>query len=191
MSKLNRLFLVSIVCVIGPAVLMGMRIRNPRQVLVAPTIITKTVALDQSNQQYIAALDVARVFGRAPGCAEADSKLIGDVAKEALRVGLDARILAATVAVESSCNQYATSSKGAIGLMQVVPRTWKSAYDFEHKYNLLNAEDNIQVGAAILAGYIKSYGVPSGLHHYNGLGISCDVCDSGYADKIVALAGRR
>lgn len=158
----------------------------------APTVVHAAPSTPEPDpKQFTAALDVARVFGRSPGCAEADSKLITDVATEALRTGIDPRVLAATVAVESSCNQYATSNKGAIGLMQVTPRTWKGTYDFDRKFNLLNAEDNIHVGAAILAGYLKQYGVPSGLHHYNGMGVSCDVCDAGYADKIIALAGRK
>jgi hypothetical protein len=191
MSKLNRLFLVSIVCVSGVAILVGMRIRNPRQVLVAPTIITKTVALDQSNQQYIAALDVARVFGRASGCAEADSNLIGDVAKEALRVGLDARILAATVAVESSCDAMAVSRRGAIGLTQVMPKIWKGSFDFEHTINLFNPNDNLHAGATILSDLIKQHGLAEGIRHYNGTGTDCADCDGNYVPKILTLAGRR
>jgi Transglycosylase SLT domain len=157
-------------------------------VTVAPVTAPET----QFSKQYIAALDVARVFGRAPGCADADPRLVDEIATEALAAGLDPRVLAATVAIESACNQYATSPKGAIGFLQVMPRVWKGTYDFEKQYNLLNLKDNLRVGTEILAGYVKQYGLANGLHHYNGLGSSgCDVCDTGYADKILALAARK
>ena len=148
-------------------------------------------SLDPTNKQFIAALDVARVFGRSTGCAEADPKLINEIAEEAVKVNLDPRILAATVAVESACNQYATSSKGAIGLTQIMPKVWKGSYDFEHQYNLLNPHDNIRVGASILAGLVKQYGLPAGLRHYDGTGTDCPTCDLAYVDKIAGLAAKR
>ena len=101
------------------------------------------------------------------------------------------RVLAATVAVESGCNQYATSTRGSIGLLQITPRTWRATYDFDHTYNLLNAGDNLRVGSMILSGFIKQYGLVSGLRHYNGMGVGCDTCDAGYTEKITALAARR
>ena len=138
-----------------------------------------------------AALDVARVFGRAPGCAEADSNLIGDVAKEALRVGLDARILAATVAVESSCDSMAVSRRGAVGLTQIMPKIWKGSFDFEHTINLFNPNDNLHAGATILSDLIKQHGLAEGIRHYNGTGTDCADCDGNYVPKILTLAGRR
>jgi len=148
-------------------------------------------AVPSLTKEFIAALDVARVFGRSTGCAEADPKLITTVADEAVKTDLDPRILAATIAVESACNQYATSSKGAIGLAQIMPKIWKGTYDFEKQYNLLNPQDNIHVGASILGSLVKQYGVPNGLRRYNGLGVDCDACDAGYTDKIAALAAKR
>ena len=171
----------------------SMRIQHARHTLpvVAPAVVVQAPALDQSNQQYIAALDVARVFGRAPGCAEADAKLIGDVAKEALRVGLDARILAATVAVESSCDSMAVSRRGAVGLTQIMPRIWKGSFDFEHTINLFNPNDNLHAGATILGDMIKQHGLTEGIRHYNGTGTDCADCDGNYVPKILTLAGRR
>jgi len=143
------------------------------------------------TKEFTAALDVARVFGRSTGCAEADPKLIVTVADEAVKADVDPRVLAATIAVESACNQYATSSKGAIGLAQIMPKIWKGSYDFEKQYNLLNPQDNIHVGASILGALVKQYGVSNGLRRYNGLGVDCDACDAGYTDKIAALAAKR
>ena len=171
----------------------SMRIQHVRHTLpvVAPAVVVQAPALDQSNQQYIAALDVARVFGRAPGCAEADAALIGKVATEALRTGIDPRILAATVAVESSCDSMAVSRRGAVGLTQIMPRIWKGSFDFERAINLFNPTDNLHAGATILSGLIKQYGLSDGIHRYNGTGTDCADCDSNYVPKILVLAGRR
>lgn len=157
----------------------------------APQVIHVVAVDPTASKEYIAALDVARVFGRTNGCAEADSKLITLVAQEALKAGVDPRVLAATIAVESGCNQFATSTRGAIGLTQIRPTVWKGQFDFEHTYNLLNEQDNIHVGAAILGGLIKQFGTVNGLRRYNGLGVDCETCDAGYPDKITTLAARR
>src|ERR1039458_6818679 len=57
------------------------------------------------TKQYAAALDVARVFGRSPGCTDASPELITAVATAAVKANLSARVFAATVAVESACNR--------------------------------------------------------------------------------------
>lgn len=131
--------------------------------------------------------EVAKVLGRSAGCQNADMDFIQLVSSTALHVGLDPRIAAATIAVESSCNQFAVSAKGAIGEMQVVPSVWKSEFDFGD-VNLLNPRDNIETGTKILAGLIEQYGVDEGLHRYNGLGVGGDPA---YTQKILVLSGRK
>jgi hypothetical protein len=138
-----------------------------------------------------APLDVAKVFGRSPGCADADADLIGAVARASIESGLDPSIAAATVGVESGCNQFAVSSRGAIGIMQIMVRTWNGKYDFAGTVNLFNRDDNLRVGTQIEAALISEYGVAEGIHRYNGLGIDCAGCDPGYTSKILSLAGRK
>lgn len=130
---------------------------------------------------------VAGVFGRSTGCVDADFELITDVAHAAIEVSLDPRILAATVAVESACNQYAISSKGAVGLGQVVPRVWRSEFDFAGADNLFNVQDNLRVSAKILSDLIAEYGVPEAVQRYQGLGVGGDLM---YTQKILTLARR-
>ena len=142
------------------------------------------------TKEFTAAIDVARVFGRSTGCAEADPKLIVTVADEAVKAEVDPRVLAATIAVESACSSFAVSSHGSIGLMQVHPKTWRSKYDFEHQYNLLNTQDNLHVGTLILASLIKQWGLVDGLRHYNGMDTASDAYDADYSAKIRQLAGR-
>lgn len=161
----------------------------PPVIVHAPPMPARDIQSELLTKQYVAALDVARVFGRAPGCAEAEPKLITAVAVEALNDGLDPRILAATLAVESGCDPMAISHSGAIGLTQINVKVWKSKFDFT-RVNLFNPDENLHVGATILSDLIKQYGTINGLRRYNGLDTQSPAYDSGYVSRIITLAGR-
>lgn len=135
-------------------------------------------------------LDVAKVFGRSPGCTDASPELINQVTKAAVYAGLDPALAAATVAVESGCNPYAVSNRSAIGLMQIVPKVWKNDFDFRGSINLFNEQDNLNVGTKIMAKYVADFGLQAGVRHYNGMGTTCDTCDGAYVNKILSLAKR-
>jgi len=135
-----------------------------------------------------APLIVAEVFGRAQGCSDATPELVEMTAQSALRAGLDPAIAAATVATESNCNNFAISSRGAIGLMQVRPSVWKDHYDFSGSVNLFNEESNVRVGSEIMARLIHDHGTAEGVQLYNGAGVGCPTCDAGYSARILALA---
>lgn len=132
--------------------------------------------------------EVAKVLGRSSGCQDATPDFIEMINTLSLKAGLDPRVAAATIAVESSCNQFAVSSKGALGVMQIYVPVWKDKFDFGGNVNLLNPRDNIEVGTKIMAELIFSYGMEEGLKRYNGLGIGSDPA---YVTKILTLAGRR
>lgn len=159
-----------------------------RHVVHASTVIP--VVVPGYSPEYLATLEAAKVFGRAPACANAGADLIEATAKAALHAGLDPAIAAATVATESGCDQFAVSNRGAVGMMQIMVKVWKPKYDFGGKVNLLNRDDNLRVGTEILAPLIKQYGVVGGLARYQGLGTSSPSFDAGYTDKIVVLAGK-
>jgi hypothetical protein len=141
----------------------------------------------EMRERENAPLEVALVFGRSQGCRNADPALINIVASEAVAAGVPPKILAAVIAVESQCSSIAVSSKCAIGLCQVMPRVWNSQFDFT-KVNLFNPRENIHVGASILSPLIRDYGLVRGIQLYNGAGVGCKSCDSGYASKVLALA---
>lgn len=137
-----------------------------------------------------APISVAMVFGRATGCArcmDASFDLVSEVADQATAHGVDPRIAAALIAVESGCDSFAVSNRGAIGLAQVMPRIWNGRFDFT-KTNLFNRHENLRVGMTILGESIFQYGVVDGLHRYNGLGAGGD---AQYVEKILKLAGRK
>lgn len=145
-------------------------------------------ALVHAGSKYTAPIQVAMVFGRSQGCDNADPELVQLVAQAAQDAGLDPRVAAATVAVESACNPLAVSRSGAVGAMQVMPKIWNKRYDFENTVNLFNTRDNLRVGTEILAGLIKQYGLADGVRHYNGMGTDCAACDPGYSSRILSLA---
>lgn len=126
--------------------------------------------------------DAARIYGKA-GCG--DMNLAEMTAAHSLQSGVPANVVAAYVAVESSCNPLAISIKGAVGLAQINVKVQASAYDFA-KVNLFNPEENMRVGTEIMAAMIKTYGLKAGIAHYNGVGPDADA----YAIKVLALAGK-
>lgn len=191
MSRNSKLWtLVGVLFVCAMALMVSIGEKQKQIIVVPPPPIVHDIQSEILTKQYVAALDVARVFGRAQGCENVDAQVITDVATEALNDELDPRVLAATLAVESACDPMAVSKSGAIGWMQVMPRVWKSKFDFT-KVNLFNPGDNLHVGAVILRDFIKQYGLAGGVRHYNGMGTASDAYDGAYVPKILALAGRK
>lgn len=90
-------------------------------------------------------------------------------------------ILTALIVVESSADSEAESSKGALGLTQVMPNIWK--YD---KKTLKNPYKNIEAGSSILSHYVKKYGLKGGLSAYNS---GKKYGSPRYASKVIQLAG--
>jgi Transglycosylase SLT domain len=182
-----------LVIVIGLILGVSFRISHTQKiertlVFVAPAQPKPTLADQREEKIQRAIWDVAKVFGRDSGCKDADPELGRLVAETAVDEGIKPSIVAATVAIESKCNPFATSSRGAIGLMQVMPTIWKESYDFQNKVNLLNPRDNVRTGAHILASYIKSYGESDGIVHYQGTGSGCLTCNDSYASMVLKLA---
>lgn len=66
----------------------------------------------------------------------------------------DPRLIRAIITVESNWKHKAVSHEGAIGLMQVLPKTAK-AYGVNRQH-LFNPETNIKIGCAILKDYQRN-----------------------------------
>jgi soluble lytic murein transglycosylase-like protein len=140
--------------------------------------IQRGVAYDQKEKEYTRAAIAARLVYRRNGCRTTFAEETGRIAVDN---GLSARVLAALVFVESSCNPNAASNRDSIGLAQINYHVWKQHTRKEY----LNPELNLQVGANILANYVRKYGLREGLHHYNGLGDTSDF----YSTKVLTAAG--
>ncbi len=90
------------------------------------------------------------------------------IARKCVEKGLNPAVVSAIVVVESSGNPLTVSSSGDLGLMQVNARIHSPAFNFEER-NLLNPEDNIEVGTTILRSMADRHGDGKAIQAYNGL----------------------
>ncbi|WAC61291.1 lytic transglycosylase domain-containing protein [Brevundimonas sp. SL130] len=93
---------------------------------------------------------------------------VGHIAEAAQRFGIPAAWIRAVMRVESANEVRAISSKGAMGLMQIMPATWA---DLRARHRLggdpYDPRDNILAGAAYLRELHDRYGSPGFLAAYN------------------------
>lgn len=106
-----------------------------------------------------------------PSCAQsvpAPDDLQEIVLEAASRFALPPHWIAAVMRVESAGQMRAISPKGALGLMQVMPRTYE---DLRARYGLgadpFQARDNILAGSAYLRELLDRYGRAGMLAAYN------------------------
>jgi hypothetical protein len=90
------------------------------------------------------------------------------IARNAVEKGLSPAVVSAIVVVESGGNPLTVSPSGDLGLMQVNARIHARQFDFE-KRNLLNPEENIDVGTSILKVMADRHGNEKAIQAYNGL----------------------
>ena len=90
------------------------------------------------------------------------------VAKNCVDKSLNPAIVSAMIVVESGGNPLTVSASGDLGLMQVNARIHAKSFDFEKK-NLLNPEENIEVGTSILKLMVDRHGDEKAIQAYNGL----------------------
>lgn len=125
---------------------------------------------------------------------EIRDKIIDDIIEKSIKYNIDDKLIFSIIAVESRFNVYATSSKSAIGLMQVRYIVWKdNSYlkkiGIKEKRDLFNPSKNIEAGTYILHTYIneckkqKNYNLKCVLDKYLG-GDS-----SNYINKIKIVIG--
>jgi hypothetical protein len=90
------------------------------------------------------------------------------VTEASKRFGVPEHWIRAVMHVESSAKQKARSSKGAMGLMQIMPKTWT---ELRARYGLgsdpYDVRDNILAGAAYIRELYDRYGTPGFLAAYN------------------------
>lgn len=83
-----------------------------------------------------------------------DSKLFNTVAETAMRYNLDPALVMAVIEVESGKDPNAVSSKGAVGLMQVMPET-AAMVGFPEA---ADPASNLSAGCRYLAALLDSFG---------------------------------
>ncbi|MER9299801.1 lytic transglycosylase domain-containing protein [Mesorhizobium sp. M0621] len=90
------------------------------------------------------------------------------IAEAAKRFRLPPAWIRAVLGAESAGDQRATSRKGAMGLMQIVPKTWA---ELRVRYRLgsnpYDPRDNIIAGSAYIRELLDCYGFPGWIAAYN------------------------
>lgn len=140
-------------------------LRDARRQLAAAPDPDAWIALEKRLREMDdGAWDAAVELGIVERFQQAQSGLTEDgirraaaaVVREARAAGLDPLLVAAVIEVESTFRNYAVSSKGAIGLMQVMPGTgtwlgerWEEP--IHHRAQLFDPERNIRFGVRYLA----------------------------------------
>jgi soluble lytic murein transglycosylase-like protein len=108
------------------------------------------------------------VLGRTSLTQDNRERYAEAISRAALLQGLNPAVVAAIVVVESSGNPLTVSGTGDLGLMQVNVKVHARDFDFQN-HNLLNPEENIEVGVSILKTMWKRHGEAKAIAAYNGL----------------------
>ena len=110
------------------------------------------------------------VFAQPSNLAPAPARdLLGElIAEAAQRFEIPAAWIRAVMKAESNGDPRAISPKGAMGLMQIMPRTWADLRD-RHRLGAdpYDPHDNIIAGAAYIRELYDRYGSPGWIAAYN------------------------
>lgn len=145
---------------------------------------------DEGRRQRPAALTDPEIEAVANAVArkyrvshEATREHVGTAYREGKAIGVDPLLIIAVMAVESRFNPIAQSDRGAIGLMQVIPRFHTDKFNAARGESVLDPRINIRLGARVLKEYIRRGGTDvAGLQLYNGA--SSDASNL-YANKVL------
>lgn len=146
--------------VAAPAV-QGRGGRRPACTTVVRLLLSGFIALAAPNlPEYAIAAEAGHINAR--------DQVTDHIARASQRFGIPEAWIRAVIEVESAGNVHAVSSKGAMGLMQVMPGTWTELRDrFALGTNPFDPRDNILAGTAYLAMMHDRFGSPGFLAAYN------------------------
>ena len=112
-----------------------------------------------------------------PAIAQAQNPIAGTpsardyeahIAEAARRFRLPLAWIRAVLVAESAGDRRATSRKGAMGLMQIVPETWSELrVRYRLGINPYDPHDNIIAGSAYIRELLDRYGSPGWIAAYN------------------------
>ena len=140
---------------------LGRRAIILRSAGLALTAIVFAASASATAQQTIHSTEDRRIAVRV-------SPIDGFIAEASARFGIPERWLRAVMQAESAGNPRAVSRAGAMGLMQIMPATWR---ELRARYGLgsdpFDPRDNIFAGAAYLREMYDRFGSPGFLAAYN------------------------
>lgn len=131
------------------------------------TAMNRLLSLPAAMALCVASAPPAAAGPMSPACF-ASPPYVAPIASAAARFHLPEALIRAVIGAESNGVVTAISPKGAMGLMQIMPRTWAS---LRLRYALgpdpFDACDNILAGTAYLRELLDRYGDPGFLAAYN------------------------
>jgi soluble lytic murein transglycosylase-like protein len=137
--------------------------------------VMQTATADENNDRMSAYL--THKFGLAKDKAQ---KISESVQAAASKYSLPPALLLAIISIESRFKEKARGANGATGLMQVVPQAHRGL--LRNVKDLTDPDANIEVGSAILYGYMRSANgdLNAALKNYGG--------SKAYAQKVSSRA---
>jgi len=136
--------------------------KTGRKAFYAVTILSVLLMLDGAARTEPA------IKSRQPERLSSAGRIASFVSEASTRFGIPMQWIRAVMGVESSNNQHATSPKGAMGLMQIMPETYT---DLRARHGLgdnpYDPHNNILAGAAYLREMHDLFGSPGFLAAYN------------------------
>lgn len=121
-----------------------------------------------TSVRAVVLLFLVLTMGDAPIAAETNNPLVHFIDEASRRFDVPTHWIRTVLCVESAGDVRATSPKGAMGLMQIMPETWG---ELRLRYDLGNdpydPRDNILAGTAYLRELHDRYGSPGFLAAYN------------------------
>ena len=130
-----------------------------------PVVMPSMAEVEMQIERQIRSMD--SFLERHQVNEENRGRLAESLVRSAKKHGLNSRLLASVMIVESRGNPFAISGQDAVGIMQIHLPTWGETADREN-INLLKIEDNVDFGARILKEYVSRFGVEGGVRRYNG-----------------------
>ncbi|HET6303546.1 MAG TPA: transglycosylase SLT domain-containing protein [Myxococcota bacterium] len=130
----------------------------------------------------VSAQDVAGLLAEVnPHLSARELERMGNaVVRYSVKYALDPELVIAVIRVESNARPWATSPKGAMGLMQVMPYV---ARPMGMAGNFATIESNVEAGCFILASNIDRLGEEDGISAYFW---GSDIRGAAYLDRVRA-----
>jgi soluble lytic murein transglycosylase-like protein len=170
---------------VGPEPALGQRSEgrpSGHRASASPLTIASTMAALRSLGRMLCIVVILAASMLSSGAAHAEQESLATrrpnelpvrpfaafVTEASKRFGVPEHWIRAMMHVESSEKQRARSSKGAMGLMQIMPKTWtelRARYGFGA--DPYDVSDNILAGAAYIRELRDRYGAPGFLAAYN------------------------
>lgn len=127
------------------------------------------IHMEAYRDYYGDALADAHYTFKRLGALKQCERWVPYIARESVRQGISASTIAAIIFHESSCNPFAVSHAGAVGLMGVHANTWAKEFGWM-KVNPFDPASNIRMGTKILLHYFyKSGNMYDAMRKYYGV----------------------